>query len=284
REDAGDRGVPAEHVDGPLAPDPRKRAAELVHRQVAALADPLHERTDLVLVREHRPYRPGLSPFDPQHDVPGGVPGGTAELLEPAQQIVVDRALDAARRVQADELGEGAEDRLVRRVHRGHQPTPGPGFTFPHPCRYWRRMPSRPQVARALLSALVLAALAVAGTGCLGRGPAALRPPHCAPAATGAQPPDEADAGPIAVDYLTALADHRYDRAQGYAHACSTAQQHSLDQLWLWLDSMPVQAIKVADAHVASAGDGVTVQATLFAKFGPKPYSAWVTLGPKTLR
>ena len=145
-------------------------------------------------------------------------------------------------------------------------------------------MPSRPQVARALLSALVLAALAVAGTGCLGRGPAALRPPHCAPAATGAQPPDEADAGPIAVDYLTALADHRYDRAQGYAHACSTAQQHSLDQLWLWLDSMPTQAIRVADAHVASAGDGVTVQATLFAKFGPKPYSAWVTLGPKTLR
>jgi hypothetical protein len=101
-------------------------------------------------------------------------------------------------------------------------------------------MPFRPPVARTLPLALSLAALPVAAAGCLGSGPAALRPPHCAPAAAGAQAPASADAGPIAVDYLTALADHRYDRAQGYADACSTAQQHSLDQLWLWLDSMPV--------------------------------------------
>ena len=33
----------------------------------------------------------------------------------------------------------------------------------------------------------------------------------------------------------------------------------------------------------AHAGD-VTVSATLFARFGPAPYSAWVTLGPRTLR
>ncbi len=47
---------------------------------------------------------------------------------------------------------------------------------------------------------------------------------------------------------------------------------------------MPTQAIKVADPRIESVKDGVTVQATRFARFGPKPYSAWVTLGPKTLR
>ena len=145
-------------------------------------------------------------------------------------------------------------------------------------------MSRRPQVARALRFALSLAALAVAGTGCFGGGPAAVRPPHCTPPAAGAQVPAEAAAGPIAVDYLTALADHRYDHAQDYAHACTAAQQYSLDQLWLWLDSMPTQAIKVADPRIASAKDGVTVEATLYARFGPKPYSAWVALGPKTLR
>ena len=131
-------------------------------------------------------------------------------------------------------------------------------------------MSLRPQVTRALLVALSLGALAVAGAGCLGGGPAALRPPHCTPPAPGAQVPAEGAAGPIAVDYLKALADHRYDRAQDYAHACTAAQQHSLDQLWLWLDSMPTQAIKVADPRIAAARDGVTVEATLYAKFGPK--------------
>jgi hypothetical protein len=145
-------------------------------------------------------------------------------------------------------------------------------------------MPFRPQAPRALLVALSLTALAVAGAGCLGGGPAAVRPPHCTPPAPGAEVPAEADAGPIAIDYLKALADHRYDQAQTFAHACTTAQQHSLDQLWLWLDSMPTQAIRVADPRIESVKDGVTVQATLFARFGPKPYSAWVTLGPKTLR
>ena len=145
-------------------------------------------------------------------------------------------------------------------------------------------MPFRPHVSRALVVVLSLAALAVAGTACFGGGPAALRPPHCTPPAPGAQVPAEADAGPIAVDYLKALADHRYDHAQDYAHACTAAQQRSLDQLWLWLDSMPTQAIKVADPRIASAKDGVTVEATLYAKFGPKPYSAWVALGPRTLR
>src|SRR6185312_13097759 len=127
-------------------------------------------------------------------------------------------------------------------------------------------MSRRPQVARALLVALSLAALAVAGTGCFGGGPAAVRPPHCTPPAAGAHVPAAAAAAAIAVDYLTALADHRYDHAQDYAHACTAAQQHSLDQLWLWLDSMPTQAIKVADPRIASAEDGVTVEATLYAK------------------
>jgi hypothetical protein len=146
-------------------------------------------------------------------------------------------------------------------------------------------MPFRPQVLRALLAALSLAALAVAGSGCLSSsGPARARPPHCTPPAAGAHVPAEANAGPVAIDYLRALAGHRYDHAQTYAHACTAAQQHSLDQLWLWLDSMPTQAIKVTGPQVASVKDGVTVRATLFARFGPAPYSAWVTLGPKTLR
>src|SRR6185312_8236082 len=180
--------------------------------------------------------------------------------------------------------GEGAEDRLVRRVHRGaslHRPR---RFIFRQPCRYWKGMSLRPQVARALLVAVSLAAIGVAGTACLGGGPPAVPPPPCTPPAAGAQVPAEAAAGAIAVDYLTALADHRYDHAQDYAHACTAAQQHSLDQLWLWLDSMPTQAIKVADPRIASVKDGVTVEATLYARFGPKPYTAWVALGPKTLR
>jgi hypothetical protein len=73
-------------------------------------------------------------------------------------------------------------------------------------------------------------------------------------------------------------------KAQRYAHACSTGQQHSLDQLWLWLDSMPTQQVRVTRAEVTPVANGVTVRATVFAKFGPAPYSAWVTLGPKTLR
>jgi hypothetical protein len=146
-------------------------------------------------------------------------------------------------------------------------------------------MPFRPQVPRALLAAVSFAALAVAGAGCLGEGgPAPLRPPHCAHMPAGARAPAEADAGPIAIDYLKALAGHRYDEAQSYAHACTSAQQHSLDQLWLWLDSMPSQQFKVADPHITPARDGVTVRATLFARFGTKPYSAWVALGPRTLQ
>jgi hypothetical protein len=146
-------------------------------------------------------------------------------------------------------------------------------------------MPFRPQVPRALLVALSLAALAAAGSGCLSSGgPPPVRPPHCTPPAAGAQAPAQADAGPIAIDYLRALGGHRYDQAQTYAHACTAAEQHSLDRLWLWLDSMPSQAIKVADPKITSVKDGVTVRATLFARFGPAPYSAWVTLGPRTLR
>jgi hypothetical protein len=145
-------------------------------------------------------------------------------------------------------------------------------------------MPFRPQVPRALLATVLLAALAVVASGCLASGgPAPLRPPHCA-AAAGARVPARADAGPIAIDYLKALGGHRYDQAQSYAHACTSAQQQSLDQLWLWLDSMPTQAIKAADPKVAAAGGGVTVRTTLFARFGPAPYSAWVSLGPRTLR
>ena len=146
-------------------------------------------------------------------------------------------------------------------------------------------MTFRPQVPRALLAALFLAALAAATSGCLSSGgPPPVQPPHCAPPAAGARAPARADAGPIAVDYLKALGGHRYDQAQGYAHACTSAQQHSLDQLWLWLDSMPSQGIKVADPKVTSAKDGVTVRTTLFARFGPAPYSAWVSLGPRALR
>src|SRR4051812_8632442 len=158
-------------------------------------------------------------------------------------------------------------------------------FTFRQRCRYWKRMLFRPHVPRALLAAVSLAALAVAASGCLSSGgPSPLRPPHCAPPAAGARLPARADAGPIAIDYLKALGGHRYDQAQSYAHACTSAQQHSLDQLWLWLDSMPTQAIKVADPKIVSARDGVTVHTTLFARFGPAPYSAWVSLGPRTLR
>jgi hypothetical protein len=146
-------------------------------------------------------------------------------------------------------------------------------------------MPFRPQVPRVLLVALSLAALAAAASGCLSSGgPPPVKPPHCAPPAAGAQAPPRAAAGPIAIDYLKALAGHRYDQAQNYAHACTSAQQHSLDQLWLWLDSMPSQAFKVAGPRITSAEDGVTVRATLFARFGPAPYSAWVTLGPRTLQ
>ena len=47
---------------------------------------------------------------------------------------------------------------------------------------------------------------------------------------------------------------------------------------------MPTQQIKVTDASVKAHAGAVTVSATLFARFGPAPYSAWVTLGPRTLR
>jgi hypothetical protein len=138
----------------------------------------------------------------------------------------------------------------------------------------------RPPLLRAAFAALV-AAVAVACAACGGGGGAAPPVPHCTPSTAPA--PADAAAGPVAVAYLRALAGHRYDHAQTYAHACSATQQHSLDQLWLWLASMPTQAIKVTDARVTAHAGDVTVSATLFARFGPAPYSAWVTLGPRTL-
>jgi hypothetical protein len=40
----------------------------------------------------------------------------------------------------------------------------------------------------------------------------------------------------------------------------------------------------VARPSVTRVPGGATVRATLYARFGPAPYSAWVTLGPRTLR
>jgi hypothetical protein len=141
-------------------------------------------------------------------------------------------------------------------------------------------MPVSPPLLRAAIATL-MAAIALACAACGGGGSAAPPVPHCTPS-TAAAPADTA-AGPVAVAYLRALAGHRYDRAQTYAHACSATQQHSLDRLWLWLASMPTQAIKVTDTHLTAHAGDVTVSATLFARFGPAPYSAWVTLGPRTL-
>ncbi len=118
--------------------------------------------------------------------------------------------------------------------------------------------------------------------GCLGSGSAAPPVPHCIPSTAAA--PNAAAAQPVAVTYLQALAGHRYDAAQRFAHACTVGQQRSLDRLWLWLDSMPTQQIKVVGATTKAAAGAVTVSATLYARFGPAPYSAWVTLGPQTLR
>lgn len=144
-------------------------------------------------------------------------------------------------------------------------------------------MPLRLLSPRALSAAAVTAAIALTCAGCLGSGGSAAPPvPHCTRSTAPA--PSDAAARPVAVAYLSALAGHRYDRAQTYAHACSTAQQHSLDELWLWLDSMPTQQIKVADPRVTAHAGAVSVSATLFARFGPEPYSAWVALGPRTLR
>ncbi len=137
---------------------------------------------------------------------------------------------------------------------------------------------------RALLTTALSTLAAVGCAGCLGAASAAPRAPHCAHPATGALIPAASSASTVAVAYLSALGDHRYDGAQRYAHACSTRQQHSLDQLWLWLDSMPTQQVRVTGAEVTPVANGVTVRTTLYAKFGPAPYSAWVTLGPKTLR
>jgi hypothetical protein len=140
--------------------------------------------------------------------------------------------------------------------------------------------------SRRLLRALAVAALlgvaALTTSGCVGSSGTTVKPPHCRPA-TGAEPsPDTAHV--VAVSYLSALGGHDYDRAQTFAHACSTAQQHSLDQLWLWLDSMPTQQVKVDDVTSTRDDHGMSVTATLWARFGPAPHSAWVTLGPRTLR
>lgn len=144
-------------------------------------------------------------------------------------------------------------------------------------------MPLRRPTPRTLIATAFMAAVALTCAGCLGGGGSAAPPvPHCTPSAAPA--PSDGAAMPVAVAYLSALADHRYDRALTYAHACSAAQQRSLDQLWLWLASMPSQQIKVTDASVTANAGAVTVSATLFARFGPAPYSAWVTLGPRTLR
>jgi hypothetical protein len=137
---------------------------------------------------------------------------------------------------------------------------------------------------RPLLAVAWAGAAALACAGCLGQASAAPPVPHCARPAPRAPAAPTSTALTVAVRYLSALADHRYDRAQTFAHACSTRQQHSLDRLWLWMASMPTQQISVTGAKVTAAAGGVTVRATLYAKFGPAPHSDWVTLGPRTLQ
>jgi hypothetical protein len=144
-------------------------------------------------------------------------------------------------------------------------------------------MPECTRRTRPAAFAALLVAIALLAAGCIGGSSAAApRPPHCAPPS--GPVPEPIVAEPVALAYLHALATHRYDRAQHYAHACSAAQQRSLDRLWLWLDSMPSQQVRVTEDDVATVRGGVVVRATLYARFGPAPYSEWVTLGPRTLR
>jgi hypothetical protein len=135
---------------------------------------------------------------------------------------------------------------------------------------------------------LLLPLVAALAAGCAGTGGGtAAAPPACRPPGPGAGDPAEANA--VAVAYLTQLAGQRYDRAQRFALACTPAAQRSLQRLWLWLASMPIQEARVAGVHVRrSTVPGhrreLDVQATLYARFGSPPYSAWVTLGARTLR
>ena len=149
REHAGDGGVAAEHVDRPLAPDPREGAAELAHGEL-----PLGRSTRFTsapissLCASTDRRGPGSRPSMRSTMLPGAVPGRAAVLGQAPQQVVVDRRLDPARRVQADEVGQRAEQppRVSRRASRR------PAYTGPRvhirraPCRYWKRMPFRPQV------------------------------------------------------------------------------------------------------------------------------------------
>jgi hypothetical protein len=139
---------------------------------------------------------------------------------------------------------------------------------------------------RTLLRSLPLVAVLAAGCAGTGGGHAAA-PPVCRPAAAG--PADLGQARAVAVSYLTQLADQRYDAAQRLAMGCTPAARQSLQRLWLWLASMPIQAARVDDVRLTRSTmpghrQELDVRGTLFARFGAPPYSAWVTLGQRTLR
>ena len=127
--------------------------------------------------------------------------------------------------------------------------------------------------SRSLL--LLLPLVAALAAGCVGMGGAtAAAPPACRPPGPGAGDPAEARA--VAVAYLTQLADQRYDRAQRFALACTPSARRSLQRLWLWLASMPIQEARVAGVHVRpSTVPGhrreLDVEATLYARFGAPP-------------
>jgi len=133
------------------------------------------------------------------------------------------------------------------------------------------------------VAALVLLALAAAGVaGCSG-GHAAAAPPSCARPLSAPPASHDAAAG-VATSYLTALATHRYEAAQRLAEACTGHERRSLDRLWAWLAGMPVQGVRLGGPRVTVDGSAVSVRAVMYARFGAPPASAWVRLGPRTLR
>lgn len=136
-------------------------------------------------------------------------------------------------------------------------------------------------------SLLLLSLLCLAAAGC-GFGSNSGGPPTpVAPSPADKLPPAKrfAQAKPVAVAYLTALADHQPQIAQASALTAGTyAQEQSLASLTSWFQALPIKTVKLQPSMVKVKDEGsVGVRIRVLARFGPSPLTVPIDLGQRVL-
>ena len=140
---------------------------------------------------------------------------------------------------------------------------------------------------RRASSLLSVSLLCLAASGC-GFGSNSGGPPTpIAPSPANKLPPAKryAQARPVAVAYVTALANHQPEIAQASALTAGTyTQQKSLAALASWFQALPVKTVSLKPEMVKVKDEGsIGVRVRVLARFGPAPLSVPIDLGQRVL-